>query len=230
MAYDTYNEYTRYYYTFKEILIACEKNGGGNITVKRGTYIITNCLYIPSNVTITLEDGVILKKGTKTGTSKISPSNYIFQFIKPSKAKSAGYYKKYNGEKSIKIIGKGNATIDLDNVKSAIAFVMGHNQDVDISGITFKNMNTGHFIELDASKNVTITNCSFIDSIQSPKRNKEAINIDTPDALTKGFNHSWSSQDKTPDLNITIDKCTFQNIDCAVGTHCYSQEQDAEGN
>lgn len=82
---------------------------------------------------------------------------------------------------------------------------------------------------MDASKDVSITNCSFLESKESPKHNKEAINIDTPDALTGGFNSIWSARDKTPNMNVTIDKCIFKNIDCAVGTHRYSQKQNAQG-
>jgi len=225
----SYNKYTRYYYVFKEILKDCEKNGGGNITVKKGTYTLTNVLCIPSNVTLIFEDGVTIKKGDKTGTSKLTASRSIFQLIKPSKLTTAKYYSKYNGEKNIKIIGKGNATLDLQSIQYSIGFVLGHNQNVSITGITFKNLNTGHFIEMDASKDVSITNCSFLDSVESPKHNKEAINIDTPDPLTGGFNSVWSAQDKTPDKNVTIDNCIFKNIDCAVGTHRYSQAQDKTG-
>lgn len=227
---DTYNKNTQYYYVFKEILKECEKNGGGKITVKKGTYTITNILCIPSNVTLILEDGVTIKKGNKTGTNKLTPTKSIFQLIKPSKQKSKKYYTKYNGERNISILGKGNATIDLMNIQSSIGIVMGHNQNITISGITFKNLNTGHFIEMDASENVTITNCSFLESIESPKHNKEAINIDTPDPLTGGFNCAWSAQDKTPNKNVLIDNCTFKNIDCAVGTHRYSQDKDSKGN
>ncbi|HKL79084.1 MAG TPA: hypothetical protein VJ888_01470 [Mobilitalea sp.] len=225
----TYNKYTKHYYVFRDILEDCEKNGGGNITVKKGTYTITNVLCIPSNVTLTLEDGVTIKKGTQTGTDKFGISKSIFQLIKPSKLKSSKYYSKYNGEKNIKIIGKGDATIDLQSLQSSIGIILGHNQNVSISGITFKNLNMGHFIEMDASKDVTVKDCSFLESIESPKHNKEAINIDTPDPLTGGFNCAWSAQDKTPNLNVTIDNCTFKNIDCAVGTHRYSQEQDEDG-
>jgi len=225
----TYNKYTQYYYVFKELLKDCEKNGGGNITVKKGTYTITNILCIPSNVTLTLEDGATMKKGDKTGTSSLKTNKSIFQLIKPSKLKATGYYSKYNGEKNIKIIGKGNATIDLQSVPSSIGIILGHNQNISISGITFKNLNAGHFIEMDASENVSITDCSFLESIESPKHNKEAINIDTPDPLTGGFTCAWSAQDKTPNKNITINNCIFKNIDCAVGTHRYSQAQGADG-
>ena len=90
-------------------------------------------------------------------------------------------------------------------------------------------MNTGHFIELDASKDVKVQNCKFIESKQSPKTNKEAINIDSPDKATGGFSHEWTSMDKTPVKNLAILDCTFEEIDIAIGTHKYSQVQDESG-
>ena len=156
----TYNKYTKHYYVFRDILKECEKKGGGEITVKKGTYTITNALCIPSNVTLTLEDGVTIKKGNQTGTDSMKPTKTMFQLIKPSKRTSKGYYKEYNGENNINIIGEGSATIDLKNIKGAIGIIIGHNKDITVTGITFKNMNAGHFIEMDASKNVTIKDCS----------------------------------------------------------------------
>jgi hypothetical protein len=77
--------------------------------VKKGNYDITNILCIPSNVTLILEDGVTIRKSAKTGTTEMKPTKSIFQLIKPSKLSSKKYYAKYNGEKNIKIIGKGSA-------------------------------------------------------------------------------------------------------------------------
>ena len=38
---------------------------------------------------------------------------------------------------------------------------MCHNKNINIDGITFKNMKYGHFIEMDASNNVVVNNCTF---------------------------------------------------------------------
>ena len=70
--------------------------------------------------------------------------------------------------------------------QDGIAMIMGHNQNIEVDNINFKNMYSGHFIELNASNNVEIRNNSFTNSKASPKQNKEAINIDTPDKTTAG--------------------------------------------
>lgn len=103
-----------------------------------------------------MKDGVSIVKGQKTGTSKFKASKSIFQLIKPSKANKSGVYGKYNGEKNISFIGEGKVTIDMNYEKDSIALIMGHNQNVKVENIQFKNMYSGHFIELDASKNVVI--------------------------------------------------------------------------
>lgn len=225
MNFSTYNKYTRQYYTLRSYLELFEREGGGTLTLKAGTYTIPNVLSIPSNVTIKLNNGVVIKKGTKTGTKGLKVTNSIIHFVAPSKALILGAHSKYNGSSNIEILGKGNATMDLGYEKDCIGMVLGHNKDVTISGITFKNMYNGHFIELDASKNITIENNVFKNHKDSSKNDKEAINIDTPDKNTKGFGHNWSSLDATPNNNIIIKNNTFKDLERAIGTHKYTQDK-----
>jgi hypothetical protein len=222
-GYTTYNKYTRDYYTILSYLKKLENEGGGTLILKKGVYQITNTLYVPSNVTIKLKDGVKLVKGTKTGTGKFEASHSIFQLCSNSNSTKKGAYKKYNGESNIAIIGEGKAEIDLNYDADTVGIMMCHNSNITISNITFSNMYRGHFIELDASKDVTITKCTFQNHKDSANNNKEAINIDTPDKVTQGFHADWSSYDKTPNKNITISDCTFKDLERAIGTHKYSE-------
>lgn len=57
-----YNSSTKQYFLIRSYLELLEKKGGGKLVLKKGTYKITNVLYIPSNVTIELKDGVVIKK------------------------------------------------------------------------------------------------------------------------------------------------------------------------
>ena len=223
LRYTTLNKYTKNYYTIITIMKKFEKSGGGTLILKRGTYTITNTIPIPSNVNLILEDGVIIKKGTHTGTSKFSASSTLFQLVKPSKIKTVRAYSKYNGVKNVNIIGLGNSIIDLRYLYNDVALVCGHNKNIQIQGITFKNMYSGHFIELDATNGMKISNCKFLNAKDSSGLYKEAINIDTPDGNTKGFNNIWATNDKTPDYNIVIENNVFNNLERAIGTHKYSQ-------
>src|SRR5690554_3012459 len=70
-----YNDKTKHYYLLRSYLEQLEKDGGGTLTLKKGKYIITNTLYVPSNVTINLQDGVRIVKGNNTGSKKLAPSS-----------------------------------------------------------------------------------------------------------------------------------------------------------
>lgn len=223
IRYSTYNKYTKHYYTILSYLKKLEQEGGGTLILQKGTYTITNTLYVPSNVTIRLKDGVILKKGTKTGTSKMPPSKSIVQLVSYSNSKKKGVHKKYNGVSNVSIIGEGTAILDMKYDFGSIGIMMGHNQNVRIKNITFQNMYSGHFIEMDASNDVIVEACVFKNHKKSPKNNKEAINLDTPDRTTKGFHAVWTSYDKTPNKDVIIKNCTFKDLERAIGTHKYSE-------
>lgn len=222
LKYSTYNSYTKQYYMLRSYLEQLEKNGGGTLTLSAGTYMISNTLYIPSNVTILFNDGVIIKKSDKTGTIKMKSSKSVFQLVAPSKSKISGIYSGYQGEKNIKLIGKGTVIFDLNYNLDCLGIMMGHNTNVLISGITFQNMWSGHFIEMDASQNVTIENNRFIHHKTSETGIKEGINIDTPDKSTDGFHAVWTTYDCTPNKDILIQNNYFDNLERAIGTHKYS--------
>jgi hypothetical protein len=223
MNFSTYNKYTKQYYLLRSYLERLEKTGGGTLILSKGTYMITNTLYVPSNVTIKFRDGVVIKKGLVTGTKQFSAAKSIFQLIRPSNSKKKGVYGAYNGEKNISFIGEGKVVIDMVYDKDSIAIIAGHNQNIKVQNIEFKNMYSGHFMEVDATKNINITNNQFIDSKASYGLFKEAINLDTPDRLTHGWSQEWSKFDKTPNQYVYIKYNKFYNLDRAVGTHKYSE-------
>lgn len=214
---ENYNNTTQNYFTLLSYMELFEKIGGGELVLKAGTYNLWKTVYIPSNTTIRFEDGVTIK------TTTTSPSgNYgMFVLAEPSIMKGSTKYYGYNGVHDVKIIGKGTVVFD-KNFKRNSSILIGHTRNVMIDGITFKNMNgSSHFIELDASKNVTIQNCTFT-KYQDTGAVKEAINIDTPDRITGGFSGTYSSQDKTANDNILIQNNIFDGLPTAVGTHMYS--------
>ena len=61
-----------------------------------------------------------------------------------------------------------------------------NNQNITIKGITFENLNECHFIELDASKNVKILNCTFRNA-EGYNKNREAINITIIQDIQEGL-------------------------------------------
>jgi hypothetical protein len=219
MRYGYYNSYTRQYYMVRSYMEWFEKCGGGKLIFSPGTYTITNTIFVPSNVAIVFEDGVTVNKGTYTGCN-LAPSNSLFQLIRPSKGHSIGVYGGYNGEKNIVFQGLGNAVIDMKYQAKSNCIQTGHNQNLTVSGITFRNVNGGHFIEMDATKNAIVQDCNFSNITGDTIR--EAINLDTPDKVTGGFTANWSTYDCTANYNVLITRCTFSSMGRAVGTHNYS--------
>lgn len=225
----SYTSMTKDYYVLRSIFEQLEKQDGGTVYIEKGTYMLTNTLFIPSNVTVELEDGVILKKALETDATTMPLSNSIFQLVPPSKANKKASVREYDGSQNIKVYSQGRATIDLQHKYFSFGVIMAHTNNVVFKNIDFRNMNSGHFIELDASQDVLIDACTFEDSTPSENMVKEAINIDTPDRATKGFNSEWSSFDRTPVNRVTIQDSTFKNIDRAIGTHKYSGEGIIKG-
>ncbi|MBM7690838.1 hypothetical protein JOC77_000241 [Peribacillus deserti] len=223
LKFSTYNTYTKQYYVLRSYLEELEKKGGGTLVLNSGTYTITNTLYVPSNVTLRFKNGVKIMKGTVTGTSQFQAAKSVFQLIRPSRSGKTGVYGKYDGEKNISFIGEGKVLFDMKYFKDGIAIIAGHNQNVKIENIEFHNMQSGHFIEMDATYKVVIKNNEFIDSKASANLNKEAINLDTPDKETQGWSQKWSKYDKTPNKDVLIEGNLFKNLDRAIGTHKYSE-------
>jgi len=224
--YTTYNAKTRNHYTMRSYLERLEKEGGGTLVLTKGTYLSPLRVGIPSNTTVILEDGVIIKKTTETGTTKISSTTSVFDFVAPSVLRLNKKVGKYNGSQNVKLIGKGNAQIDLNRYARGSAFAIAHNQNLYIGGITVRNQKGSHAMELDATKKAVIENMKFVDAVMIPNTGpNESINLDTPDPITKGFNWKWSNQDGTPNEDITIRNNLFRNINVAIGTHQYTENK-----
>ena len=219
----TYNTKSKNYYMLRSYLELLERKGGGTLILSAGTYEICNTLYVASNITILLKDGVVIRKSEDTGTESMKSSFSLFQLVAPTKAKIPGVYSAYNGESGIRLQGEGNATIDLNYVSGAIGIIFAHNSGISVRGITFTNMQSGHFIELDASRNVIIEDNTFTGHKPSRSGIKEAINLDTPDLRTGGIHVGWTSYDQTPNLEVVIRNNRFSNLERAIGTHKYSE-------
>ncbi len=207
-----YNGNTKHYFTLRSYTEKLRKEGGGTLVVKAGTYKLTNTIYIPSNTTIVFEKGVTINHCEKTGVKGLKASDSLFQFVE---GKNASKKHGYGGVHNVTFKGNG-ATLNCGG--HAMGFIMGHNKDIKISGINFVNMKSNkHLIELNSSKDVTISNCTFNANTANKSGHKECINIDYD--YKKGFNNKWGSHDKTHCQDITIKNCTFKNSRVAIGSH-----------
>lgn len=214
-----YNKYTKHYLTIRSYLDEMSKKGGGTLTIQKGTYNISNALLIPSNVKIVLKDGVVMNKLGSTHTKKLKASHVMFECVRSSRINKKNIVGKYNGEKNIQIVGEGTVVMNLSGCNKSEVIRIPHCSNVLIDNITFTNLRDGHFIEAVGSKNVTIQNCTFKNNLNGERC---AINLDTPDKVTDGFNGQYSKFDKTPVLNVTIQNCGFYNLYRGIDTHRFS--------
>lgn len=228
-----YGENTSDYFMFRAAMEQLEYAGGGTLTVKAGNYKISNAVYIPSNVSVIFEEGVVIDKVAAKYTSSLTEAKAIFVLCDPSKARQDKVVGGYNGAHDIMLKGTGTTQVNCNNKDNAIALVMGHARNVVINGIRFSRYYGYHLIELNSSQNVNVENCSFSDFTPSTtdltsegekKDYKEAINIDGSGGAVRGFNYSWSNGDKTNCDTITIRNNSFMNIGTAIGSHNYSAE------
>lgn len=211
-----YNPKTKTYYMLRSYLEHFADNGGGELTLKAGNYVITSTLYVPSNVTLRFSDGVYLKSdGDKDRTGL-----FVLDDYRDRKAEKKYYG--HNGIHDVKFIGTGKVVFDKE-FKTNAGLLIVHAKNILIDGITFTNMygDKSHFIEMDATQNAEIRNCMFV-GYKGTTGKKEAINLDIPDAATGGLSWKGSSMDKTPNDGIYIHHNTFKDLPAAVGSHMYT--------
>ena len=221
---DTYRGNTKGYYQLRSYMEQLEYCGGGTLTLKKGTYYISNAVCIPSNVKIVFEDGVVIKKTKAIYQTELDNHKVIFIFVPPSKAKKKESVS--GGTHDVTMTGIGNVVIDCNNKLPGRGMDMGHCRNIVIENLTFHNQYGSHYIELNSSQNVIVRNCNFW-KFRDYKGDtyKEAINIDGTDYAVNGFNHVWSKHDKTVCQNIEITNCKFTDLGTAIGSHTYVANQ-----
>ncbi len=220
----TVNSCTRDYYMIRSWMEHFEATGGGTLTLAPGTYRIPSTIYVPSNTTIQLAAGTTLLKTNRTCTKKFKAASSMFMLVPPSLGKRRGAVGGYGGAANIAIVGAGGgqSVIDLAGIRNSLGIIAGHNQNVRIEGIRFTNMNNNHFIEMDANANSVIRNNEFLGATGNTRMSAEAVNLDTPDALTQGFGSPWSNLDATANIDILVQGNVFANMVRGLGTHNFS--------
>ncbi len=189
---------------------------GGEIFFPKGVYLCSHCIFFYSNQKLVFEEGAILLRANKN--QKYLLANKLDETSK-----------KYLATKNVEIIGTtfdGNAhysTNTRSNGKCTLLSTM-HSSDVKISNCKFINGHTWHFYEINASKNITVSNCTFDGKNYGGSTHKysELIQLDVD------FNNSNSAtatglqaNDGTTCENIDIYNCEFicNGVNSAIGNH-----------
>ncbi len=204
-----YNAKSKNYFTIKSYLEKLKKQGGGTLVLKKGTYKICSTLTVPSNVTIQLKNGVVLKKTDKTGSKSLKAGKVMFK-LTSAKAKD------YKGTKKVVITSNKKATIDLGKVKNAVAIDMGHNYNVSISNLKFRNKNAGTYINIAGSRTVKVTNCTFQGNAAYTGGSYQAA------VLINAYG-------RTPCKTVKVTGNTFTNLENGIRTTKYKKQVYSKG-
>lgn len=188
--------------------------GGGELYIPSGTYLINKRMYIYENTTVTMSESCTLLRGWAGGffSNGIPTDNFS----------------RYSGRGNIHITGgilDGNyANIDKYPTSAYIMTAFGHGENITIEGVTFKDVLTNHAIDMNGCKKVVIRNCKFIGFLdKSGERDfSEAIQLGE---FTEFGLDLFGAHDATPNTDILIEKNYFGKSDllggfgCAVGNH-----------
>lgn len=199
--------------TFTDIKNAFESNKAKVIEFKKGTYTLTNTIYLTSNTTIYLNDSTL-----NTNYSDTYGDNLVF-FGYPLNSS----FTEYNGISNIKFL---NGTINM-------GFALMHNTNIEFNNISFNNT-TSHVLQIGGCKDIKINNCNFsgviIDDVNGER--KELIQLER--ATYEGqpyLDPSSSTYDETGNFNILISNCKFNKGNdittryyVAIGHHSSSDE------
>ncbi len=185
----------------QRIINAYSSEDNVTIHVPKGTYLFTNAdlkaIVLHSNITFNFDDGAVFK---------ISGGDRM-PFVYPSP--DAGY------SGGISNVTWKNATFEGDynatDGQSVFVQSMNHASNINFDGCTFDNCEspTGHYVDIDGSHNVNITNSTFTGFNASTDYDyKEAIQVDYSDTKAMSYHQSGDQYDDLAsyDVNVTNNK------------------------
>ncbi len=177
------------------------------ITLPKGTYELDTLLKVFSYTTIKM-DGCTLVRDVDKSMLRIGYEDT--------------HYKGYSGIHDVTIIGgcfDGNG----DDLNCDVSLIrMGHGANLTFKNVTFKDAYKKHHMEFAACKNVLLENCTFTGFYTNKKdvtnsANNEAVQFDVMH-VEEHF-PKYPVFDDTPCMNITVNRCTFTDLQRGLGVH-----------
>lgn len=172
------------------------------IYLPKGRFNLNSTLNIFSNTELYLDNETTLIQTAPKGQNIIKSGDFGQKHIL------------YNGFRNIKIDG---GTWNM-NFNGSCAMRFGHCTNLSINNVKINSVKDAHHIEVAGADTVSITNSLFTASSRTSERSGscEAIQLDIlhDSAHFVGFEEF----DDTPNKNITISGCTFENLYSGIGT------------
>lgn len=189
-----------------------KKDGAHTVFIPNGTYYIRKALVIYDSTTLLLDEGAKLVRKGKDALLK--------------NGRRFGLYHGYQGNSHINIKG---GIFDMNGGEcphNNTAMSIGHAEDIQIIGVTFKNIVGGHGLDACGLNGLHVANCSFEGflDVDGDRSFSEAIQLDiqVPGAFPK-----FGAIDGTITKNVVIENCYFGDSDNpkmkawnrAIGSH-----------
>lgn len=192
---------------------AAKASSWNRITVKMdpGSYVLSSTLNIYSNTTLDCTGCTFKMKGTSGNMVQIGTDG-IYKGI--SRFNQSSACAGYRGFENITIIG-GEWIGNENNISTQI-------RAAHVTGLNLFDLKTTaggslHQVEVGAIDGLYIDNCTFGNfGDLTSKSNQEAVQLDVP-CHTKTFVNVYL--DGTPNKNVTVTNCTFENANRGIGTH-----------
>lgn len=183
---------------------------GAMVVVPDGEYRITSHVTIYSHTTLNASPNAVIKR---------DHGGYLIM----NGERETDYYE-YDGQGNIQIIG-GIWDHNGEKHGQAICISIGHGDNIQIKNITVLDVPGSHAIEINSSRNVTVSDSRFL-GFSDPTGERgfsEAIQLDL--ARESGVFPPFGAYDKTPCKKITITNCYFGKSEKmgawgrAIGSH-----------
>ncbi len=166
----------------------------------KGEYHINTTLNIFSNTELYLDADTTLVQDAPKGQNIVKAGDFSQKHIL------------YNGFRNIKIDG-GKWDMKFNG---SCAMRFGHCTNLSISNVHIANIMDAHHIEAAAVDTLSITDCTFEETLRYTDNSCEAIQLD----ILHDSKHfpGFEEFDDTPNKNVTISGCTFSNLYSGIGT------------
>lgn len=201
---------------------------GGTYKLCKNTSSSTTGLRIRPNTTLDLNGSTLVRSNKMGNLIQVCDIN--------GKRDTGGY----NLATNITVMngtldGSGNTTTNANLVN------VGHSSNLTFKNLNFKYCKSGHLLEFSGCKDCLVDNCTFT-GYDGEGKQSEAIQLDIAarvvvdkeieipeeDNPTENESSSWNgvyasrktgTADNTPNVNITIQNCTFKDYPMGIGNH-----------
>lgn len=182
-----------------------------DIQIPVGNYT-AGALRVYSHTTVTMYGVTITHNSGKTTMLRLGRASADWE-----QANGGAGHPGYSGFTDITFRG---GTFDGGGYPQAIVR-FGHSTLLTLQDVTFCNVKNAHMIEMAGCKDVLVDGCTFrgFCGDWGSTTNYEALQLEVMTTQGSHFGGYYPNDDETPNENITVTQCTFENLQRGVGTH-----------